>query len=482
MRHTTSAEQGIVVDVEDDPRARTANSGPGLSSSTRGTDGSRAGRMGTNWWWFGGGVALLALVVTTILLRPEPQEIYAPPVVVGLADEPSFAWELEIERHITTVTPVGDALAVHSSSWRGARLQFDLLDPADGSVLWSRDYAEHVTISPAAPVEVRDLPGTPHLAIAIVPSSTRPGIQTLIVERETGDLVSSEALAEGSFIASTDQGSYVVVDPADEFGTDSPVGEITLLDSWDPADALWQAAITDRVPSRYLNLREHGGYLGLGVGFPGMWFTGLDSVYLLDDGSPEFRSEEYGSAVFIADKLVVSRHGKMTALEVDSGDITWEKDCDCVPVEVAGYLFMLDRTNEIVDFMRIDPRNGMPMWDRAMDPGDLTQLVPLDDQLIIGTNLESHDDETWTSCFVSVDLRTGRVGPETCVDDLLFYAWSGEGQMLFAGAYNTLYAVVPGESEPQWRIELYEFVEWIDVVGSRLVVFDEVNGIVGVLG
>lgn len=471
----------IVVDVEADPRA--AQPAPNRWGSVR---------------WLILGLALIAVVTGAVIGRPEPHRPDVSAVVRGLEQEPSFVWQRELEG-IETATAVGDAVAVHPIIWHGDELVVELLDPADGQSRWSRDFSEYVTVSSAATLLVRDLPGTDRLTVTLRAFETVQ--QTMLVDAADGRVVDSLELPWGSTLATTDRGQFVLV-TGEEL-----LSEIAWLGADpDPSNPAWRAefelpgfGISEATALRF---REYGSHLGIGIEWSGFWHGILFHVIRLDDGEQIHQPEWLTSFTpfhFVAETVVVEYGGDLSAYDADTGERLWQTEmCRCRLYEAGDSLFMLTGDNPgVADLHLLDPWDGSVIWEAAIPEGPRSmfpsenwpRITVVGDRLVDSRSIDGDESGSGQTCITPFDGETGDVDETHCFDGIpVPLIWPGEDQLIL-GYQSTdgpqsirLTAVALTEAEPRWHLTLPADSGWIDVLDSRLVIYDETNGTVGALG
>lgn len=471
----------IVVDVEADPRATQPTSVRIRSVH-----------------WLVPLLALVAVVAGVAIGRAEPVISYEPAVVRGLADEPSFVWQQDLDEMLTA-NAVGDTVAVYPIEWRGDELVVELLEPAEGGTLWAADLAGFATAPIRAWVQVRDLRGTDYMAIAVVPRGGAPQ-QTLLISAVDGSVLNSLELPQDSLLTTTDRGHFVLLTGG------NPYGEIAWLgaDS-DPAEPTWR--VESEMPV-FLNrggpeprFREHGSYVGVGVEWWGLPSETSFEVWSVDDGEAIHEPSWITASAyhFVSGRLVVvDEGGHVVAYDADTGEELWQiETCRCRLHAAGGHLMMVMGDNPgVVDLHLIDPRDGSVVWETAI-PREQRPVFDEDSPriLMVGelfVDIRSERDsasELTRTCFTPVDGETGAAGATRCLDDVYFpVVWPGEEQLIL-GHESTdgfqsiaLTAVTLPEIEPRWSFTLPSGTGRIDLVDSHLVIYDETTRTIGVLG
>lgn len=455
----------ITVELDGDPAARRETA-------------RASGRI--SWLWLPAAAVLMVAVMGIVALWPHPSSLYRPPVVEGLSEQPDFAWQRQLDGADATLTVTDRAILLHPNAWRGEDFVVELLDPADGEARWTRDFGEHITERTATRVSARDLPGTDYLSLTLGGALADPQ-QTLIVNRSDGRLIASREVPPGGVLATTDQGTYVLL------REQSPNGygelEISLLSSSAPDDTSWTSSANAYDSSQGLVLRELGGYLGLSMESSGYWDSGLGEVLSVGDDVLRLNLDGSRPAWFVGNNVVAIEQEALAAYDAHTGEELWRiDDCRCFALEMGGRFFTL-RWHDAsrAEILGLDPADGSPLWDEPLVSEEFLYAITMADDEFVALRAQEISPQTYRTCVFGFDAETGAAGPERCLEAFGSFAWGGQGQVILWDGLNNLYAMGLSEDEPRWHLELPSQPSQIHVVDGRLVVVDEQTGTVGVL-
>lgn len=173
-------ERHPVVDLDGDPKA---------------APNTPMQRRRLRWLWLPviGALAVLG-VGLGIWLSGEDELRIEPPVIVGLADEPTYAWQVSVPASSTYAT-VGDAVVVYPYVLGTDGAAISLVDIDSGDERWRQDYRDYLPEPRLHNVHVRDLPGTSRLTVTLTQASEVRSTRVLVVNRSNGEVVANHVPA-----------------------------------------------------------------------------------------------------------------------------------------------------------------------------------------------------------------------------------------------------------------------------------------------
>lgn len=441
------------------------------------------------WVWLPviGALAVLG-VGLSIWLSGDDELRIEPPVIEGLTEEPSFAWQLSIP-HDVTYTPVGDGVVLLPYLLGADDAVVSLVDLDSGEERWHQDYREYLPGSLLPYVSVRDLPGTERIAVMLSSYGEGPATRILLVDRSDGVVTATVETDGVAVMATSNAGVYYLMEHR-EGGV-----EISRLRSDDPNDLLWSAPLRETENIDEIVLLETQGHLLVTYLDPGDWFPLRGLIFRTDDGSrPEWTGDDLASYALVEDVMIVQNEGRdLAAIDLGTDMQLWQDDdCRCNLVSLDGVVYTSALRPSATDpsvraqIRRIDPRTAEVQWETTTG-GELIPRLATVGEHLVGLTIKIPDDaddpnpETpgVETCLVTFATQTGEPGGPHCHPTYGWLSWSGEDQLILWG-HEWLMAVAPDETEPRWTLNFDDHSQIRDVNGVLLVHNFE-SGTIGVL-
>lgn len=299
--------------------------------------------------------ALVATLAVTLWPRPDP-----PLEIVGMADGPVVAWERPVTnpRQVPLLFPCG-AERIALVEMTAPDLTITCLEAADGREAWT------AKVSDQRSLEVRDLVGTPYLAVGAAPEVT-------LLNRKTGSIAGRVPLpSQTSDFPATLSGTTsggLLITSIWTAGQKSGL-RVTALKGLDASEPRWRVDL----PTRDAGAGLQGGYRPVEERHGYLWdpdYDGSGYALALDAGTgeqPHWSATTSRMAV-VDDVVAAQEPGGVAGYQISSGRRLWYLEGGDASLAVAG-----ERTIILVDApgpdATLDPASGRPTSTvSAIDP------------------------------------------------------------------------------------------------------------------
>lgn len=392
------------------------------------------------------------------------------PVVAGLSQEPTIAWNLQLDGPSEEVTAVGDdAMAVFDTDDPTAGLR--LLSLVDGKALWETKLDEMPSGSDAQ-IWARWFRGTDRIIVdSFEPGSTTKTIAYLDVK--TGEHLGVYRLDPQASVVAADDGSPILLSTAGEAAT------ISLLRSWDPADARWTQRSEALMGDGDRKFVVQNGTLLVGQDDFGVHVsaTYCDAFAAKTGERPLWLEPDSCFQSVGSDTLLFQGQDGSWVMKGRDGSVRWTHEGDEQEFQAVGdelYLIQRSGRNSV---RRYDPADGKQLWTQAALFDGYVALARHEGQLFALISDEK-------SMIARLDAANGDVLARIPQPSSFPQFLQGQGQILamsVAPEGVEIAATAMGEDRTLWTSRFPDYSSGFQA-GRYLVLRDSESHVISVLG